>query len=87
MSDAKILQLTPPTPSNEDQPAKSHGDYRSITIDDLLRAGSALSEAVNVIGYMMQDYNQMKGVSALPGIGELLDDIFEKLDVNIEHLE
>ncbi len=65
---------------------ESHGDYRSLTIDDLLRAGRALSEAVDAIGHMMQDYGQMRGVSALPGLGELLGDIFEKLEKNIEHL-
>ncbi len=82
MSDnAKILQLTPPTPSTEEE---SHGDCRSLTIDDLLRAGCALSEAVGAIGYMMQDYDEMRGVSALPGLGELLGDIFEKLEKNIE---
>ena len=89
MSDAKILQLTPPTLSTKKQPTDSPEikEARIKGIKDLLRIGGILSCAVDDLGYIVQDYEEMRIEEAVSGMGKALYDIFEKLEKNIEQLQ
>ena len=54
MSDAKILQLTPPT---KEQPGKLPMDHRLQDIKHLMRAGQTFATAIDEISYIMENYD------------------------------
>ncbi len=90
MSDnAKILQLTPPTPSTKKRPPDSPEikEARIKEIKDLLRIGGTLSCAVDDLGYIVQDYEEIRIEEAVSGMGKALYNIFEEIEINLTYLK
>ena len=89
MSDVKILQITKETPSTEEKPEESP-EYREVRIQgmkDLIRIGGILSCAVDDLGYIVQNYEEMRIEEAVSGMGKALYDIFEEIEKKLWHLK
>ncbi len=84
MSDAKILQLTPPT---KEQADRLPVDPRLQDIQHLIQAGQTFAMSIDEINYIMENYNELEDVSALSGLSVTIYKIFEMLDEQLAYIK
>lgn len=86
--DIKILKITKSNPLPKSiEKIKEYAKISLKRIEDFAQRGQIIADAIDVLSYTTEEWDDMPGAEAVGGLGRALSYMFKKIEADLPDLE